>query len=316
MLPRNIWQVFAWLSVGFFSFFGSISSSHEKKRAFDCSQVLTINGWLRFDADRAMPAGPFKGRPLAIATPAPALKILSTEEFLRLFPHINVENKWAVANFITRHGPSIALIPKVAPETITLVKEEEVDGTDHVLLRLIFPETDKILFWPQNLEGLSDPPKSIRDVVIDFGTHRVQGQENRHYTAFRGLRRHYALQSRMSTTWFKVARVKKDGRAITEFPMDVSDQEKIEMLNYFVTRTQEISAGEMYHTVVKNCATEFFLLFSSVITDLNMNCSLSKRVLHYLISWTPGGLLCSLREKGLKISPQDIEIEISPDERH
>src|SRR5690606_3595576 len=97
------------LGLGVFSFscFFSLAAPLKLVDA-SCADFLIANGWLRIGANRAMPAGPFKGRPLAIATPAPALKILTNEEFVRLFPDVNMEGKWAVANFISRHGPSIA----------------------------------------------------------------------------------------------------------------------------------------------------------------------------------------------------------------
>ncbi len=274
----------------------------------ECERYLR-SGWFRFDSNLVMPGGPFSGKQLADATPSPALHILTPEEqsiFVKYVP----DNVWAVSNFITTAGPSLAWIPKISPQKVTLVREDEAGGSWHLMLRLQFPKDQPILYWAQNMDGLLGQPGEITDVLIDFGAHRLKGEERKPYGYIRGLVGHYALQARMGSTAFKVRMVRKDQRNMYEYPMAMPSAIRLRLLELFVERTSQINRGEMYHTITNNCATAFQILLES---SGFMQCptSLKDRVLQGAAAWIPSGLLWSLRSRGVAMEsdPHDLKLE-------
>jgi len=275
----------------------------------DCPNLLK-GGWWRADDGSVMPAGPYRGRRLSQGTPSPALQILPHDHALR--PEGTPEAAAVVANFVTSKGPALAVVPEDPPLLVSMLRELEVDGTYHLMLRLVFPPGSPIKYWSQNLEGILEPPREVRDVVIDFGTHRVEGDERNPYTAWRGLVGRYALQSRMGTTWFKARRIWRDRRTVVEYPMSLSFEQKVRLMDHFFKRTREIMQGEMYNSALKNCATEFSLMLNAlgVAPDGRLNC-----LLHTGVSWTPSGLLWSLQRRGFHVANRGREVYVVPAER-
>ncbi len=298
--------------LGIFSPLGSISKAQAGISYKECENLIK-GGRLRFDRNRTMPAGRFRGRPLSAGTPSPALRVLTPEETFILDQRVP-ENHYSVGNFVSRYGIAIAAVPMVAPKNISILKEDEVDGTWHLMIRLVYPKKHKIKFWPQTLDGILGEPYETNDIVIDFGTHRVEGEEQRTYTALRGLTGHYALQSRMGSTWFKVRRIQRDGRKVVEFPLRMSKDRKRDLMQRFLKRTEEINRGEMYHSVVRNCATEFNVLFKAVGGESCWEAGLLKGIIHGAVSWVPSGLLWSLRRQKFDFDGVEQEIIIAPDD--
>lgn len=274
----------------------------------ECESYLR-SGWFRFDSNLKMPGGPLRGRPLADATPSPALRVLTSME-RNIFVETVPDSVWAVSNFITQSGPSLAWIPKVAPKKLTLVREQEPSGSWHLMLRLQFPKGSPILYWPQNSDGLLGPPGEMTDVLIDFGAHRLKGEERKPYGYFKGLVGLYALQSRMGSTAFKVRMVRKDKREIFEYPLGMPSAIKLRLLELFLERTGEINGGEMYHTITNNCVTVFQILLeaSGFLECLSTR---SERMLHGAVSWIPSGLVWSLRNRGVAVGtkPHVLKVE-------
>ncbi len=165
-------------------------------------------------------------------------------------------------------------------------------------------------FWPQNLDGILSEPYETSVIVIDFGTHRAQGQEQKSYTAWKGLAGHYALQARMGTTWFKVRRIQREGRGIAEYKMEMPKAAKLELVKRFLKRTAEINDGEMYHSIYRNCATEFHFLFRSVGVINCAESGLLGGLVHNAVTWIPSGLLWTLRKKQVFVAEKENEIQI------
>lgn len=274
-------------------------------------QALLQTGKLRFDRYTTMPAGRFKGRPLSANTPSWALTVLDKRKS-QIIPEPVPSGYAAVANFVGLAGPSLALIPNVAPEAVSILREDEVDGTWHIILRLRFAQQHKIKFWPQSFEGILSDPQETRDIVIDFGSHRLEGHERKSYSALRGLFGHYALQARMGTTYFKVRYIRKDNRKVVEFPIFLNEADRRELLERFLARTLEINNGEMYHSLTKNCATEVRALLSEMNLIDCKNLPLSRRLRGQATSWSPSGLLWLLNHSDFPFSEklqQVIEID-------
>lgn len=300
MTRETIKSRFAAILFGIFSTLAPFSNARAGLPQLECEALLRT-GWFRFDRHMAMPAGPNKGQPLAYSTPSPALRILTGED-LHIFPEPITDEYWGVSNFISKSGVSIAMIPKVAPRRVSLIREDETDGTWHLMLRLQFPKSHPIKYWTQNFDGLIHEPGELTDVLIDFGAHRLKDEEKVPYTAFRGLRGRYALQARMGSTAFKIRMVQKDKREIVEYAMSMSAGQKKELLTGFLERTAEINQGEMYHTVTNNCVTSFGILLETVGFSECHRMSRTNRILHGVVQWIPGGLLWSLRKKGVTMS--------------
>jgi len=274
----------------------------------ECERYMR-SGWFRFDSNMRMPGGPLRGRELADATPSPALRVLTANEH-RIFVEHVPDDVWAVSNFITKSGPSLAWIPKVAPKKVTLVREHEPGGSWHLMLRLQFPKGRPILHWTQNMDGLLGAPGEMTDVLIDFGAHRLKGEERKPYGYMQGLVGRYALQARMGSTAFKARMVRKDQREIVEYAMAMPAGIKLRLLELFIERTGAINRGEMYHTISNNCATAFQVLLEAS-GFLHCPSTRSESLVHGAVSWIPSGLLWSLRQRGVAMgaNPHALKVE-------
>lgn len=261
-----------------------------------------------------MPAGPFKGRKLSPTSPSPALQVLKDSETLILPTEVPKES-WAVSNLWTQTGPAVAIVPRVAPSEVTLLREREVDGTFHLLLRLQYSKEHPIRFWPQNWQGLAGSPQEVWDVVIDFGTQRVLGEERTPFNVWRGLTGQFALQARMGTSSSRIRRIRFERREVVEFPMSLTEEQRFSIIRHFIVRSRLIGRGEMYNSIVKNCATEFSLLFDVVGEGLCHQKSPLSRSIYRSVSWIPSGLLWALRRQGWEISDQAREIELAEENR-
>ncbi len=279
----------------------------------NCEAEL-VGEWIRFDNKRVMPGGWFKGKSLSLGSPAPALIALNRNQ-ISFFSEEPPADSWIAGNFLTRSGIAVAYVPNTAPDEVSLLRELETDGVYHLMIRFVFPENRKIKFMSQHQKAIQDKPKEVADIVLDFGTHCTKGDEATADSMVRGAVGLYALQSRMSTTWFKLRRIQKAGRPVTEFKLDLNEEQKLELAQRFFKRTREINQGEMYNSFAKNCATELVTLFKGLEPNNLGSQSRLQKITRSAVQWTPSGFLWSLRARGIIVGNSSADIQVSPQDQ-
>jgi hypothetical protein len=276
-----------------------------------CEAILSGSRNAKFGQLEVMPAGPLRGQPMSHANPAPPLVTLDPYQSV-IFPEAPSSESWAVANFVARSGFSIAYVPKVAPESVSIVKERETDVNYHLMIRLVFPKEHPVRFWTQNMDGLVADAREVRDVLIEFGSHSTEADANRPFNVWHGIALRYAMQSRMGTTYFKQRRILRDRRSVTEYPARLTEEQKLGLLERFFERSEEVQRGELYHTIVKNCATEVKHLMCTLGGPKENFFTWAWRE---LVSWTPDGVLKILRRRGYDIDVQERPIVVAPEDQ-
>ncbi len=224
-----------------------------------------------------MPKGPHQGE--ALDPRYVSSQLISDKEAASIIPFSSDKNYY-VLNFKHADGNYLAEIPKSSvPETgiatVTWNKK-----TDHVLLKFTLPENGKIRLFPQN-GPLDRPVAELSDFYFDSGSQKL-ASDLEPYSFKRGRRGNYALRYGIYSRDEVISSfVHKQGMALEEYPLLLSDRDRVDLFKNALKRSSRVRDAPMYHTDSENCSTEVVGLLELSVREDSWTAGIRRRLLAY-----------------------------------